>query len=433
MPQNTNTQNTSVQNSSQLYDQLKSGLDELKKTSFPGKEIRWHDDGWKNLRDAKLDQRWEELRKACATQKNNEINNKFISSEDKNFSSILNSIFNREKISDVKVNDSEMKVLANNLNPIFNQYRDKMLGEKNSNLFDIIKNKSSSSFRTSSSSTDISTNKKIFEIIDGKMIIDIEETNFLIQKTIKSLIENKDRISVSVENISIGIGAGLLYKTVVAAYKNSLDSLTTEDKLKGWSEEQKKSYLESLTKNKSMFNNSGAVIITVILYVLANMVKTNNTFGFKVETSQSEEGFNKKLLFPILFKNKLPKWFKIIIIIIIFLIISYIVIYKNYTTLGTIFILKLFTILWPSLLILYYLLSLSILINNLNKNNNDKNIKIPKYYPPQIKNHIKKLMLIDNISVSIAYMRLYVISAIYMFFILMIVVFTNIFWIDLIK
>jgi len=248
---------------------------------------------------------------------------------------------------------------------------------------------------------------------------------------------HKEKLSITIDNLSIGLGAGLLYKAVISPYTKSLDSTINTDFLKSINDSDKLKYLEVLNNKNSSFNKGRGVIIVLSLYTMIHIIRSNLPIAMKVAISSSSvtssnplsEDINKSLLFPLLKNKKFSKLIKILIILILFSMFSYIMLYK--LSFFSIKLIKLFVLLGNSLLVIYNLNIVFILIKK-NLNNNNKDMNVPKYYPSKLKKHILFLININDINLSKAYMHLYMITAIHTFYILLIIVFTNIILVDFI-
>lgn len=326
---------------------------------------------------------------------------------------ILINVFKKEHYNEDnedKFQESDINVLHNHVNPIFNDYRSKL------NL-------------SSSSSENIKKDIFIFDKDKGQITIDVEESKNLLDNFVSIVEKNKDNINLMVEEISIGIEAGLLYKTIIT----SLDSTLKEEHVKSLNSSDKKELLESIARNKAVFNKSGGVFITIILFTIIQSIRSAHPISMKVGLSSPSntggEHIEKSLLFSILNKNKLSKYIKYIIVLIIFLIFSYVMLFKM--SFFKLKLIKLFLIIGISLLVVYYLKLVSILVNNLNKK--DKDTNIPRYYPSKLKNQIQFLINIDDINKSKAYIQIYLISAIHMFYLLISMLIINITLMDFIK
>ena len=355
---------SNIEMTPELKKQLESGLSELKQLNQPIGYSRWNEDGWANLRDDKLRERWELLRKF----KNSEISteNSLKMGENNKFNDILTNLFKNKTPSDIKIEDKDIKVLADNLNPVFSDFKQKL----NNNL------KSTSSLNTNTSIN--SNSSDIIQIKDGKLIVDIEQTNEIMNKTIKLLLDTNPTNLVT--GLSIGVGGGLLYRAVVMSYSKTLDSL-----------------LSNANKNPITFSMSSG------------------------NSSNNLDKMNINSFFSLIFKNKIPKWLQYIIVFIFCIINGYIFIkyinpyISNYISLLWIRKIVIFVIF---LNILYYLYNVYFLINV-----SDSDLKIIDLLPKKIKNHINWLKNIKNSSVAKIYIQLYLTNAIYMFILLLIFMF----------
>jgi hypothetical protein len=419
--------NKNLDTRDETYNSLRENLNEIKLHSFPSNHLTFNDDGWKNISDHTLDKKWDELRGLYLKNFNKgEDLNLFETSNNNSFNNILKSILNKNKINDVNINEKESKILVDKLNLIFNDYRNKLNQP-------LLPNNS------------ISTNKIItFDQENDKFIIDIEESKKLISKIIEFMEDNQGKINIrrsceapwGKESLSIGLGCGFLYKSIVLAHAKSMNSTIDLPHFKELNESQKNTYLELISNKKSSFNKGAGVVITFLLYGLIQVIRSNYPIAMKVGISSlsdtpsnpSTGDVKKSLLFPLLKNNKFPKWIENLIIFILFLMFSYIMV-----SFFSFKLIKLIILLGNSLFVIYHLNIVFILIKNLNLNNNNKNINVPKYYPPMLKKHILSLININDINLSKAYMHLYMISAMYMFYILLLSVFINIILVDFIK
>ena len=406
----------------QLSEQLKSGLDELKQSSMPGSKIRWNDDGWCNLRDDKLLEKWELLRKV----KSREVSstNSIELAENNTFNNILTKLFNTKSPSEIKVEDKEIKLLADNLNPIFSNFKEQI----NNNNLNTTKNLSS----TESLNNNTIINSDIIQIKDGKLIIDIDQTNEIVSKTIKLILDNRRRHTTLIGGLSIGIGGGLLYRAVINSYSKTLESIIKNAKIENMSNNFREEFIKNITANKSTFNKSGGVLITIALYVMIQAFSSKHPFTFAIDGDNSSKNLEKmnsnsmnNSIFSLIFKNKLPPeaWLQYIIILIICLINVYIFIYYINPFISTFINIKLIKIIVIFIIfitILYYLYSVYFLINV-----SDKNIFTQKidFLPKKYQNHINWLKNIKNSSVAKFYIQLYLTNAIYMFILLLLFIF----------
>jgi hypothetical protein len=200
---------------------------------------------------------------------------------------ILSKILNFKSPSEIKLQDKEMSSLVENLNPIFAKYKKSLGKSESSNIF---------------------VNNDIFQIKDGKLIIDINQTNDIVNKSIE-LLNNLNNVPL-IGSLSIGIGGGLLYRAVVNSYSNSLDSIIKNAQFENMSEQSQLDLLNSIKSNKSIFNKSGGVLITIALYTIiqafSNKHPINIEFGGKNSSSNLDtQSFNSFFFF--IFKNKIPK------------------------------------------------------------------------------------------------------------------------------
>lgn len=387
----------------ELKSELENGLKELKEISKLQKldsfsKNEWNQDGWVNLKNDKLLEKWELLRKL---QKSECSQSSIIL--DNNSHTILSKILNLKSPSEIILQDKEMSSLVENLNPIFAKYKKSLGKSESSNIF---------------------VNNDIFQIKDGKLIIDINQTNEIVNKSIE-LLNNLNNFPL-IGGLSIGIGGGLLYRAVVNSYSNSLDSIIKNAEFESMSEQNKLDLLNSIKSNKSIFNKSGGVLITIALYTIiqafSNKHPINIEFGDKKSSSNLDiQSINS--FFFLIFKNKIPKWLQYIVVIIFFIISGYIfikyinpyiIIYINFNMVRKFTIFVIFTI------ILFYLYSVYILIDVSKKGEYLTFIKI---LPKKLKNHINWLMEIKNSSAVKFYIQLYLTNAIYMFILLLLFTF----------
>jgi NADH-ubiquinone oxidoreductase chain 4 len=416
-----NQTNNRLDTSEEMYNALRENLFEIKKHTFPSNHLTWHDDGWKTMIDQKLDKKWDDLRGLYLKNinKKEEGLNLLDTSDNRDFNNLLKDILNKQKINDININENEANILIDKLNPVFNDYRNKL----NQPLLP---------------DNSISKNKIItFDSVNEKFIIDLEESKNLISNILEFMDNNKEKINFTVESLSIGLGAGFLYKSIVSAYSKSMDSTTATDNFKSLNESDKKKFLELITNKKSSFNKGTGVVITFLLFGMIQVIRSNYPIAMKVGISSlsdtpsnpSSEDIKKSLLFPLLKNKKFSKWIKNLIILILFLMFSYIMLYK--VSFFSFKLIRLFILLVNSLFVIYNLNIVFILIKNLNNNNKDMNV--PKYYPSYLKKHILFLMNINDINLSKLYMHIYVINAIYSFYLLLLTVFINIILVDFIK
>ena len=400
---------SNIEMTPELKKQLESGLSELKQLNQPIGYSRWNEDGWANLRDDKLRERWELLRKF----KNSDFSteNSLKMGENNKFNDILTNLFKNKTPSDIKIEDKDIKVLADNLNPVFSDFKQKL----NNNL------KSTSSLNTNTS-INSNSSSDIIQIKDGKLIVDIEQTNEIMNKTIKLLLDTNPTNLVT--GLSIGVGGGLLYRAVVMSYSKTLDSLLSNANTINMSDNSKKELIQILSDNKSKFNKSGGVLITIALYTMIQVFANKNPITFSMSSGNSSNNLDKMNInsfFSLIFKNKIPKWLQYIIVFIFCIINGYIFIkyinpyISNYISLLWIRKIVIFVIF---LNILYYLYNVYFLINV-----SDSDLKIIDLLPKKIKNHINWLKNIKNSSVAKIYIQLYLTNAIYMFILLLIFMF----------
>lgn len=389
---NKNQNNLELTNEN-VHEQLLSGLKELQLNSFPSNHINWRDDPFLNFRDEKSLALWEKLR-------NKNIDNNLPVSANSSVNSTQDSL----------INDSNIRILADKFNPIFDDFKKKILANK-----------------TNLSNKDNIQNSKVLTFEDGKVIIDLPQVVSLLEEGIKHIYNHIEEYQLMFNSTLFLVNTGFLYKTINKSFGTALDNIIKDNQLfNNLSLKQREDLIKSIKDSKKVFSMSGAVIITVALYGMIHIINSNKPSAIRLGISASSTDVNvsKSLLIPFLNKNKL---FKLILNIFIFIGFS-IFIYSvlSNLSLGWFNIIKLITFILNILIVFYYLYSALILVKNLNISNTEKNMVIPKYYPSKFKKHILFLMNIDDINMSKAYIQLYLLSAIYTFLLLLILIFVNV-------
>jgi hypothetical protein len=240
-------------------------------------------------------------------------------------------------------------------------------------------------------------------------------------------IYNNELYKLIIESAVYVTSAGFLYKAVNKSFGTALDNIMKDNQLfNNLSLNQREDLINSIKKSKMVFSMSGAVIVTIVLYGMIHIIDSNEPVAIRLGLSASSTDLNvsKSLLIPFLNKNKLSKLILNIIIFLGFAIFIYYVL--SNLLLGWFNIIKLITFILNILTVFYYLHSALILVKNLNISNSDKNMNIPKYYPSKLKKHILFLMNIENINMSKALIQLYLLSALYTFLLLLILIFFNV-------
>jgi hypothetical protein len=90
-----------------------------------------------------------------------------------------------------------------------------------------------------------------------------------------------------------------------------------------------KKLIKSIINNKSIFifNKSGGVMVTLYLYLIIQALSNKNPITFSIGNEKSSNNLDKTNInsfFSLFFKNKMPKWLKYILILILCLINGYI-------------------------------------------------------------------------------------------------------------
>ena len=398
---------------SQQANELRDCLDEIKSLHMPGNKIIWHEDGWNRMKDAKLDERWDDMRKGILKFSNIDS----VSIENKssnNLNSIFNNIFKKDKFSDVEFKNNDVLELAQKFNPVFDlfkkEYQKDLIDVNNESKELDLKNKVLENYLT----------KDIISF-DGKIIyIDIEQSAYLLKSSAKLILENKDLI-FTLNNAGALLGLGLLYKSVANTFKLTTTDLEKTLKDKGINKDS--NLVDNIIKGQKVFNNTGAIWVTISLFVITNLLLNNKPLAMRVGLETSSDNVSQKFLPTMLlnnkiinkinngFKNKLFNCIKVIIIFIMLLVYSF----WNKFIIAKFMIIKIVGLIFLSLFALLYLSYVLILIKNFNIKINEDEIKLPWYYPNKLKKHIKHLMLIDDKELSLIYMELYLKKGLFLF------------------
>ena len=201
------------------------------------------------MKDAKLDERWDDMRKGILKFSNIDS----VSIENKssnNLNSIFNNIFKKDKFSDVEFKNNDVLELAQKFNPVFDLFKK----EYQKDLIDV--NSESKEFDLKNKVLENYLTKDII-YFDGKIIyIDIEQSAYLLKSSAKLILENKDLI-FTLNNAGALLGLGLLYKSVANTFKLTTTDLEKTLKDKGITKDS--NLVDNIIKGQKVFNNTGAI------------------------------------------------------------------------------------------------------------------------------------------------------------------------------
>lgn len=224
---------------------------------------------------------------------------------------------------------------------------------------------------------------------DGKVLkIDLEQAGYLLKSSAKLILENKELLLALKDAKSLK-GLGLLYRSVAVTFENTKTSLAKNLRSTASSVTKDGVLIESLIKGQKVFNVTGAIWVTISLYVITNFLLSNKPIVMilGLGTSSSDNvsqniipplrGFVKKITNKISYRNKskLLNWVKIIVVVVYIIWLVYFL----WKKLNVFMIVKIVGLIFLSLLALLYFLYVLILIKNFNINHKDVSIILPWY------------------------------------------------------